>query len=457
MELPRRFIEYISAYPSLAPLAESLLSAPEVSIRLNPSKLSPREAEAFAIAGVELEPVEWCPEGRYLSSRPQFTFDPRLHQGLYYVQDASSMAVTAAIRSIAPAAPVAYLDMCAAPGGKTTAAISALPHGSMVVANEYDYKRAEILAENMAKWGSPYAMATRGDTKRIAKALPETFDIVAVDAPCSGEGMMRKDDKAREQWSEALVRECAAVQRDILANAWAALKPGGHLIYSTCTFNRSENEDNIDWLVSELGAEPLQIAELDASDTVAEGVMTDYPCYRFIPGKARGEGLFLCLLRKPGELRAAKPNARAKAKALAEMQSIARWLDPSVEWRLERAGDDVYALPAPQAHLMACVAKELDAHMPGLRVATIKGKDIVPAHELAMSAALRHDAFPVAEVDSATAVAYLQRQNVQPEGAPRGYVLLTHGGHPLGFVKNMSNRANNLYPKNWRIRSAAES
>lgn len=434
--LPAGFLAEISQYPELAPLAQSLLEPPAVSVRVNAAKSRQPDGE----------PVPWCAEGCYLAERPRFTFDPAMHQGLYYVQDASSMAIAAVVSELAGDQPCLYLDACAAPGGKTTAAISALPAGSFVVANEYDFRRAEILAENVAKWGYPDCAVARGDTRRLAK-LKGMFDIVAVDAPCSGEGMMRKDEQAVQQWSPSLVRDCAATQREILANAWQALRPGGHLIYSTCTFNLHENEENLAWLVNEFGAEPVTVTALEPHAEISHGIDTPYPCYRFLPGRVRGEGLFLAVVKKVGLPHGATTTKTKSAPPRPE----AKWLQGN-DWHLTQRGDGLWAVREQFTPLMAQLEKHLDLISPGLRVATVKGRDSIPAQELALSTALAPDAFPRCEVDRDTAIAYLQRQAIAVD-APKGYVLLTHGAIPLGFVKNLGSRANNLYPKPWRILS----
>lgn len=435
--LPAGFLAEISRHAELTPLAQALLDPPAVSVRVNTSKGQSTRGEQ----------VPWCAEGCYLDERPRFTFDPALHQGLYYVQDASSMAIAAVARELAAGRPQIYLDACAAPGGKTTAAISALPEGSFVLANEYDFRRAEILAENVAKWGCPDCAVARGDTRRLAR-LKGMFDMVAVDAPCSGEGMMRKDRQAVEQWSPSLVSQCADTQREILANVWQALRPGGHLIFSTCTFNLHENEENLAWLVSEYDAEPVTVAALEPHDQICHGIGTSLPCYRFLPGRVRGEGLFLAVVKKPG--RRAEKSAKAKSKP-ATSRPEAKWLIGN-DWRLNQIGDDLYAVRERHATLLAEMGKALDLLAPGLRVATIKGHDSIPSQELALSTALAPDAFARRDVDRATAIAYLQRQAVATD-APKGYVLLTYLSHPLGFVKNLGARANNLYPKPWRILS----
>ena len=271
-------------------LLQALQTEPSVAVRVNRRKAIPPATD---------DPVAWCRSGIYLDARRQFTFDPLLHSGCYYVQDASSMFISHVLSQVAGNSPVAYLDLCAAPGGKTTAAIDALPDGSLVVANEIDSRRAQILRENVVKWGYPHCVVTNSDASRLGK-LHEAFDIVAADMPCSGEGMMRKDDEAVAQWTPALVEQCAARQREIASDIWQALKPGGIFIYSTCTFNRAENEDMIDFLVRSLGAEPVDIVS-DPSWGIHKGVDTPYPCFRFMPHLTRGEGLFMAVVRKNGE------------------------------------------------------------------------------------------------------------------------------------------------------------
>ncbi len=495
--LKPEFVEYLGQHEMLLPLRQDLLTEPSVSVRFNLAKGDVPEE----VMGVKVgDAVPWCRDaGRYLDERPAFTMDPGLHQGIYYVQDASSMAVTAAIRtaesrvrdlrqaqddiqrcsrSLTRCSELHVLDACAAPGGKTTAVISALPDDAVVVANEYDFRRAEILAENVAKWGSPNTVVTRGDTSKFRK-LKETFDIIVVDAPCSGEGMMRKDEQARQQWSLALVDQCATLQREILSNVWEALKPGGVLIYSTCTFNRHENEHNVEWLISEYGAESIEVPELDAckANGVASGIDTDANCYRFFPGRVRGEGLFLAAVRKPGEFqrgsrsltrcsdmngefqRGSRSRTRCNdmngdiqrgSRSLTRCSEAAQWLRG--DFSIVSLGDDVFALPEASADFMLSLKGKLDVLSMGVWLGTTKGKDLVPAHALALSTTLNREAFTQCEVDYDTAIAYLQRQAIAIE-APKGFVLLTYQGHPLGFVKNLGNRANNLYPKNWRIRT----
>lgn len=398
----------------------------QVSIRANVLK------GCHIASGVELVP--WWPDGCYLPERPLFVADPAWHQGLYYVQDASSMVYSTVVRRIVgdvigTDAPLRYLDACAAPGGKTIAALEVLPAGSLVVANEADGHRANILLENLAKCGSADVIVSRGDARRYER-LAESFDIIAVDAPCSGEGMMRKDADAVAQWSPGLVRDCAALQRSIVSSLWQALRPGGVMIYSTCTFNRSENEENVRFIAQELGGSSLELG-LDSYDGVLRGIGTPYCCYRFAPGLVRGEGLFVAALRKPGTL----------ASAADDDGYVAR-----------KQGDMTILLPKAHIPLVDKLSRTVKLIRAGLPLTHTKGRDEVPAHELALS--LCDKPYPRLDVDHGTALSYLRGESLTdiPSDVPKGFVLLYHGGHPLGFVKNIGRRANNLLPEIYRIR-----
>ena len=365
------------------------------SVRLNRRKPGAEFAHS--------EPVPWCSSGLYLAARPEFIYDPMLHAGAYYVQDASSMIYESAMEKIveefrneSTIGGISILDMCAAPGGKTTAMINALPDGSHVTANEYSAKRASILRENLTKWGYPHITVTNRDSAFYGRH-GESFDVVAVDAPCSGEGMMRKDEFARQQWSLDLTRQCSRLQKEILANAEKALKPGGFLMYSTCTFNRWENEENAEYIIKELGLEPYNPG-FPEEWGIPGGIDTELPVYRFMPHKTKGEGLFLAMFRKPGDRQPTAPKKR----------------------------------------------------VPG-RIKTTD-KNVAPEIEEILSSEFNARELPRVEIDKATALSYLRREAIRLDAeAPKGYVVVTYKGHPLGLVKNIGSRANNLYPKNWRI------
>ena len=459
--LPGAFVKMLCGMgEAFAGLPAALQSTqPVTGIRLNRGK--------GGVAPEGAVPVPWCPCGYTLPERPQFILDPALHRGEYYVQDPSSMAHAAAVAaardvvlSFVTSRPMRYLDACSAPGGKTTAAIDVLGDGAFVVANEYDKVRTSILCENIAKWGYEGVVVTRGDAA-AAKGCRDFFDIIAADVPCSGEGMMRKDDKAVEQWSPSLVAECAARQRGIVDNLWRMLAPGGCFIYSTCTFNTSENEEIVDYLVKEYGAEVLPIAALDRPEIVG-AVGRDYPAYRFLPGKVDGEGQFIALLRKPGEPAsevASRDKKSAKSRKskqpTAAMPDASLWL--SGEWAVtsDDGGTSFSAMRPEHTALLPVIADSgFKIITAGISLGSVKGRDIVPSQSVALARALRSDEWPRVEVDREQALEYLRGHAFAlPDGTPRGIVLLTtDGGRPLGFMKNIGNRANNLYPDPWRIK-----
>ena len=437
----------------------------QVSIRLNKKKATFEELPSHE----ELTPVGWCSEGYYMQQRPTFTADPLLHAGGYYVQEASSMFLSHCLRSVAKQ-PVHYLDLCAAPGGKTTLAISSLPEGSQVVCNEIDRKRARILAENVCKWGSPYVSVTSNAPADFA-ALRNTFDIILTDVPCSGEGMFRKDDAAISDWSLQKVEECCKLQHKILDDIWPTLKPGGILIYSTCTFNISENEKMLEYICKQLGAEAIEIP-IEQNWHIHPPLVGDLPCYRFMPHFTRGEGLFMAVVRKNGDMGSNAPkfkdkgkgkgnNKQSKDKPLLSLKEIEKqtqlWTRgmTSESYHLEITNNEtLHAIPESHYSLHSALKSAgLFLLSSGIELASIKGRDLIPAHALALSQHLSPEAFPRIDVDYATALSYLRRETINlPETVERGYVLVCYQNHPLGFVKNLGNRCNNLYPQEWRIR-----
>lgn len=429
---------------------EALLGEAAVSIRLNRSKCT---------ATPEYEPVPWASDGYYLSERPQFTFDPLLHAGCYYVQEASSMFVEQAVRQHLGHARVA-LDLCAAPGGKSTLLRSLLPDDCVLVSNEVMRPRAQVLAENITKWGHPRCIVSSNYPADFTP-LGELFDLILVDAPCSGEGMFRKDEVAVAEWSPENVEVCWKRQRDILTDIWPTLQPSGLLIYSTCTFNTQEDEENVRWMMDELGAELLSI-DTDESWCITPSLIPDVPhAYRFLPGRTRGEGFFLAALRKPGtaptKLSLAEPKISKKGKnkqpIIATPTECKQWLADNA-YTYKVADADVVAIPTDMTALCATLSERLYLIKAGITVAELKGRDVIPSHELAMSTVLNDAAFARCELSYADTLRYLHREAISlPEGTPRGFVLVTYRSWPLGFVKNLGNRANNLYPNEWRIRS----
>ena len=450
MALPKEFINILGEILEADErdrLLNALQTEPQVSIRFNP--LIP-DAESLALQSLECSAdgrVPWAGNAVYLDHRPQFTLDPLIHMGCYYVQEASSMFLEQAVRKCV-SGPVKALDLCAAPGGKSTLLASLLPEGSLLVSNEIQRGRAQILAENMTKWGRTGVMVTCNTPKQIGQSNL-MFDLIAVDAPCSGEGMFRKDEGAVTDWSLQNVEMCALRQRQIIEDVWPALKPGGYLIYSTCTFNRHEDEDNVQWIIEQFGAEAIKIDTNPEWNIKASLTQDNLPVYHFMQHLTRGEGFFLCLLRKPDGAFRELPQKPFKADPTVPAE-CRKWLNDGYEYYVK--GDSIYALPAPLASDMNQVNKELYSLIPGIEIAVRKGHDWVPAHALAMSDALNTEAFNKVDITRKQALEYLHCDALRLEDAPRGIVLLTYKGIPLGFAKNLGNRANNMYPQEWRIR-----
>lgn len=442
-------------------LITALDTEPVTAVRFNPRKRLAETAtyseEADMLCG---EPIEWCSEGRVLPLRPQFTLMPEWHAGYFYVQEPASMIIGEIVKRLLPKinrTNIRYLDICAAPGGKTTAALSTLPDDAFVVANEFVPTRANILVENLTKWGTPNVAVTCGDTA-IFRQLPDFFDIVAVDAPCSGEGMMRKDEQARSQWSEALVEQCSAMQREILGNAWVTLRPGGFLIYSTCTFNRTENEEMLHFLINELGAENIDTG-VNGDFNLPKSLDRDLSAVRFMPHLTLGEGLFMGVVRKPGNFLPQGGTTRNKCKGSRQNTSkipdhLRNLISDPDKYSFSQNRDGVWrAIPASHAELVNSLEKYGRVLLAGVKIGEEKGKNFVPDAALALNNAMASAAFPRINVDKETALNYLRREAlILPVDTPRGNVVIQYNGLPLGFVKNLGNRANNLYPQAWRIR-----
>ncbi len=432
-----------------AELEEALAADASVSIRMNPLKYASRLAEA---------PVPWCGLGYYLPGRLSFTFDPLFRNGTYYVQEAASMFLEQAILEHVRGS-VVCLDLCAAPGGKSTHLLSILPEGSVVVCNEVIRPRCHVLAENILKWGYPNHVVTNNDPVEIGR-LAHFFDVMVADVPCSGEGMFRKDAASTSEWSVANVGLCAARQRRILRDSWDALKPGGLLVYCTCTFNTEEDEENVRYIADELGATPLAVP-VEESWGVRGALKYADPAYRFFPHLTRGEGFFLAALRKEGGKRE-EPRVGTSGKNGKRKGEERAAVPPSVfsHVRLGEAcrpawnGDRLFLLPPEVQAVYPLLQGRLRVLSAGIEAGGWKGRDWMPSQALALSTALDPSAFPTCEVDDETALRYFRKESlVLPPGTEKGYVLLLCRRRPLGFVKNLGSRANNLYPQEWRIRS----
>jgi 16S rRNA C967 or C1407 C5-methylase (RsmB/RsmF family)/NOL1/NOP2/fmu family ribosome biogenesis protein len=423
-------------------LPEGLLAALEgeapVSVRFNPFKTAEKPDG--------LRQVPWCRWGYYLENRPQFSLDPAWHAGAYYVQEASSMFVGYLLESLLELsdARLRVLDLCAAPGGKATLLSTLAGLDGLVVANEPIRSRAQALADNVARWGLGNVAVTCNDPSHFA-SLEGWFDVVLVDAPCSGEGMFRRHPEARGEWSEANVELCARRQRRILAEIWDALRPGGYLIYSTCTFNRAENEDNIEWLLREQGAEFVDVE-------VPEGVEKSDLGYRFWPHRVAGEGFFAAVVRKDdGRVKPHRPKPRREALEEAPrevVRELGRWVGQPRFMRFAQAGDNFYGFYDARYHDVRTLAGVMSVIYSGVRMGQLfKGK-LKPYHPLA----LFHDVCAEAvELPPEQALIYLRKGEIDPEPLAEGMNLIACGGHPVGWAKRIGVRVNNLYPSNLRL------
>lgn len=424
MNLPKEFETYtlkLFGEERYALFLKGLDQDSPTSIRLNTFKLKENEGISETLIPQQ---IPWCKEGYYLNERPNFTFDPLLHAGIYYVQEASSMFLSHVLRQLIKH-PVTMLDLCAAPGGKTTCARTAIPDGSLLFSNEPIGKRAQILAENIQKFGHPDIVVTN-NYPRDYKKTKLVFDVIVADVPCSGEGMFRKDAQAIEEWSLQNVEKCCQLQRSIITDIWDNLRPGGILVYSTCTFNAHENEENIAWLLKHYDAELIEIPvekEWNITSSLIGNPLSDgrkFPVYRFIPGLTKGEGLFMAVLRKAGDNENLNnPNDIRSDKIVAEAN------------------------------------KKLKVLVHGVKKNIEKGKNIIPDHSLALSIVGNKGKFPAIEIDYSTSISYLRHEAiVLPPDSPKGIVTLQYRDVPIGFAKNLGSRANNLYPQEWRIKSS---
>lgn len=433
-------------------LTEAIAEEAVVSIRQNPYKWIFDHQKIKNNDGC----VAWCENGFYLKNRPSFTFDPLMHAGCYYVQEASSMFLAQVMKQYITT-PCKMLDLCAAPGGKSTVARSILDEESLLISNEPIRSRAQILAENLTKFGHPNSIVTNNYPKDF-KQCGTLFDVILTDVPCSGEGMFRKDKTAISEWSLLNVENCWKRQREIVSDIWECLQPGGLLIYSTCTYNTKENEENVKWICEELGAEVLPVStnnEWNITGSLLDGF--DKPVYRFIPGMTRGEGLFLAVLRKDGDTQLAEARTLTSSKHKVQKRKTEinkSWIKESEKFEFSVNDNIITAFPKTFYDIYLSITSKLKVISAGIKIGEVKGKDVIPDESLALSLALNRDLFPSTELTYSQAIAYLHKESVTlPPDTPRGFVLLTFKGMPLGFEKNIGNRANNLYPQEWRIKS----
>lgn len=437
-----------------------------VSIRFNPAKVDNRITN-----NEQLQQVPWNMNGYYLPQRPSFTLDPLFHAGAYYVQEASSMFLEEALKqTVDLTKPLKVLDLCAAPGGKSTLIQSVISKKSLLVSNEVIKSRVNILAENIIKWGAANVIVTNNDPSDF-KRLQNYFDVIVVDAPCSGSGLFRKDPDAISEWSENNVQLCAQRQQRILADIMPALKDGGVLIYSTCSYSQQEDEAIADWLIETFKVESLQL-KVDSVWGIVETISNKEKAYgyRFYPDKVKGEGFFIAAFKKQssgininneGEsnaLASLKPKAKNKKDAVTanEIEVLKSYLISVDDFFFIKQNEEVIAIPIHFEDDLAIIKSALYIKKAGVKLGSIIRSELIPAHDLAVSHIINNN-LPTLNVDKETALQYLRKVEIKIETNLKGWVLLTHQQStgcctlPIGWIKVMANRSNNYYPKEWRI------
>ena len=418
------------------------------SIRINPSK---GNTQLTNIPVNQLTKIPWTDFGYYLNSRPSFTFDPLFHAGTYYVQEASSMFLEQALKQTMDLAkPIKVLDLCAAPGGKSTHIQSLISKDSLLVSNEVIRSRANVLKDNIIKWGCENVMVTNNDPKDFSK-LENYFDVIVVDAPCSGSGLFRRDREAINEWSENNVQLCSQRQQRILADVWPALKENGILIYSTCSYSKEEDEEIMDWIMSQLSVVSCELpVDLHWGITPVQSSNQAHG-YRFWPDKVKGEGFFLaCFKKNDGEnddtFRYRKqPEAVTKK----EMEFVERWMKTAGK-KFIKYENTVYAWPGDLVKDFSFLLEKLRVIYSGTLTGELMRDKLVPDHALAMSNLIA-DTIHRTELNYDEAIQYLQRKDLKTEISDKGWQLVTYRQHPLGWINVLPNRINNYYPKELRI------
>jgi 16S rRNA C967 or C1407 C5-methylase (RsmB/RsmF family)/NOL1/NOP2/fmu family ribosome biogenesis protein len=446
VNIPALFLETIKSQlgeVQSKDFVNSLSTDSPISIRHNPLKPPLKPQNSL--------PISWCSGGYYLLERPSFTLDPAFHAGAYYVQEASSMFLEQAIlHAVDLRQPVRALDLCAAPGGKSTHLLSLLSPESLLVSNEVILSRANILAENILKWGNTNTIVTSSDPESFSE-LAGYFDLIVVDAPCSGEGLFRKEPKAMQEWSPANVELCSQRQRRILSDAFPALKQNGILIYSTCTYNRRENEENLKWLTVNNQVEFIRIPvkpKWGIEEVDEDGIIG----YRFYPHRVKGEGFFLSVMRKTASADGTIFRSKEKTKPLKEVGKVHDWLQRPDLFHYFPRPEGIRILPEQYALDLEGLAKHLFIVQAGTFLGSFKHEKFIPDHALGLSNHLNKNQVSKIPVELTDALQFLRKETLALPDAPMGYSLLTYNGLGLGWINGLGNRVNNLYPTHWRIR-----
>ncbi len=447
--LPAQFLKSISSFLSENQelFLESLSQAPVISLRINPLK------KTFQLPYSPMCAVPWCPNGYYLSQRPSFTENPLFWAGAFYVQEASSMFLEQIFTKIASKKSLRVLDLCAAPGGKSTHLLSLMNSDSLLISNEIVKSRAEVLVENLAHWGYSNYVVTQSSPENLAK-LEHFFDVILVDAPCSGEGMFRKDKEAISEWSKENVLFCAERQKYILSEIFPALAPEGYLIYSTCTFNRQENEENLHWLCQNFELQSIRVP-LSAEWNIIEIEEKGRFAYRFFPHYLQGEGFFVACLQKKHTSTSSKTYKNKnlfQPLSSKEKREMEQWAFAENK-EFYSYQNQIFLINPDHTTWISHLAEKAYIKQIALKIGKFKSKDFIPSAELALSSNVSKEIKRL-ELSEKEALQFLSKQDFSLSLGEKGWYLASYQQLGLGWLKNIGNRFNNYYPSEWRIRKS---
>lgn len=407
---------------------DSLNYTAPVSIRLNKQKFK---------NSLNFEKVSWSDFGYYLPSRPLFVSDPLWHAGAYYVQEASSMAIEQAFLNIKNTnnSNLKILDLCASPGGKSTHLLNLMNENDVLISNEVIQSRVGVLQENIRKCGYSNVIITNQDSNQF-KNMQAYFDLVLVDAPCSGEGLFRKDKNAIEHWTPENLTTCELRQKRILSDVIHCVKTGGFILYSTCTFNPNENEEQLNFLIKN-GFEPVNFTINGKSHFF----------HSFMPHLNKGEGFFVGLLQKTEKTEIIE--TKTKNKYLIEKITndylnnqnkmlFVKWANNLIGLS-ENVLDTLNSLPFKPVSF-------------GVECAVIKGALELPSEYLVFSNDFNQLLLPNIELDLKEALSYISCQSLPIKTELKGYITLSYKGYIIGLGKSIGNRINNLFPNPWKLK-----